>query len=385
MLGAIIGDTAGSVYEFHNTKNYDFILLWNDVNYTDDSVMTFAFADWALNSPGLSHEELENKIIEYVYKYPCPLGGYGGMFLDWIRTTWKKRTPYQSFGNGSAMRVSALGWLYDTLEETEKAAAISAAITHNHPEGIKGAQATAAAIFLARNGSSKEEIKKYIETTYEYDLSRTCDEIRPNYTYEESCQKTVPEAIIAFLESSDFESSIRLAVSLGGDSDTLACINGGIAEAYYKEIPNWMKDKMYSLLPEDFKSILNQLADKTSYGKIIKKHKEYNLQKYISEQERTIGGLIFKMEFGMNIQECDLSPLFPIIQDEEEARRYMEYPLLRTRLSLCCSLLMKYNSTYLEDIVGDNKSKVMESITLLHKISKDKLLQEFLEKFENQF
>ena len=163
------------------------------------------------------------------------------------------------------MRASANGWMFDTLEETERVAGLSAAITHNHPEGIKGAQSTAAAIFMARNGSSKEEIRSYITEKYVYNLNRTCDEIRPVYGWESSCQGTVPEAMIAFFDSTDFESAIRLAVSLGGDSDTLACITGGIAEAFYKEIPDPIATGIWGLLPDDFKAILKEMEVRTSY------------------------------------------------------------------------------------------------------------------------
>lgn len=176
-----------------------------------------------------------------------------------------KRKPYNSWGNGSAMRASAVGWMFDTLEETEQVAKISAEITHNHPEGIKGAQATAAAIFLARTGKSKEEIRNYISTTYGYDLARTCDDIRPVYHWESSCQGTVPEAIVAFLDSTDFDSAIRLAVSLGGDSDTLACITGGIAEAFYKEIPKNIAKTMWDMLPKTFKEILTSVESRSDY------------------------------------------------------------------------------------------------------------------------
>ena len=157
------------------------------------------------------------------------------------------------------MRVSAVGWYFDTLEDTLEMAKRSAEITHNHPEGIKGVQATAAAIFMGRNGKSKQEIKKYVSDTFGYNLDRTCAEIRPFYEFDGSCQGTVPEAIVAFLDSTDFESAIRLAVSLGGDSDTLTCITGGIAEAFYKEIPKDIADHVYSLLPLNFKDILGQL------------------------------------------------------------------------------------------------------------------------------
>jgi ADP-ribosylglycohydrolase len=214
------------------------------------------------------------------------MGGYGGSFHNWLlnpKTVYEDvmmedgstktfmrdvREPYNSWGNGSAMRTSAVGWMFDTLKETERVAEIQAAVTHNHPEGIKGAQATSAAIFMARNGKTKDEIKRYIETRFGYDLSRSCDEIRPWYTFNESCQGTVPQAITAFLESTDFESCIRLGVSLGGDSDTLACIAGGIAEAFYKDIPKWIVDEVWRRLPYAFKGILDRLHKDSYYCEV---------------------------------------------------------------------------------------------------------------------
>ena len=265
MLGSIIGDTAGSVYEFNNIKTMDFPFFSEKSDYTDDSIMTMAVADWLLKDPTHGMDTLEASLISFAKKYPCPMGGYGGMFFRWLFRSDGKREPYNSWGNGAAMRASANGWMFDTLEETERVAGLSAAITHNHPEGIKGAQATAAAIFMARNGKSKEEIRAYIAEKYDYNLNRTCDEIRPVYDWDASCQGTVPEAMVAFFDSTDFESSIRLAVSLGGDSDTLACITGGIAEAFYKEIPDDIALKIWKLLPDDFKVILRAMTSRTTY------------------------------------------------------------------------------------------------------------------------
>ena len=277
MLGAIIGDTVGSVYEFNNIKTMNFPLFSPESNYTDDSIMTMAVADWLLKDPSHGMDALEASFISFAKKYPCPMGGYGGGFNRWLffpeelgdygSRDFKPGTrhPYNSWGNGSAMRASANGWMFDTLEETERVAGLSAAITHNHPEGIKGAQSTAAAIFMARNGCSKEEIRCYITEKYGYNLNRTCDEIRPVYGWDGSCQGTVPEAMVAFFDSTDFESAIRLAVSLGGDSDTLACITGGIAEAFYKEIPDDIALTEWNLLPEDFKEILKEIEAKSSY------------------------------------------------------------------------------------------------------------------------
>ena len=269
MLGAIIGDTVGSVYEFNNIKTTKFPLFDPRCNYTDDSVMTMAVADWLLTDPQHGMDTLETSFLNFAQKYPCPMGGYGPGFYRWLfepeTFVEGKRHPYHSFGNGAAMRCSANGWMFDTLEETERVAGLSAAITHSHPEGIKGAQSTAAAIFMARNGKSKEEIRNYISTKYGYNLNRTCEEIRPVYDWDSSCQGTVPEAMVAFLDSTDFESSIRLAVSLGGDSDTLACITGGIAEAFYKNIPDSIALKIWELIPEDFKAIFRAMETQTSY------------------------------------------------------------------------------------------------------------------------
>jgi ADP-ribosylglycohydrolase len=287
MLGAIIGDTVGSAYEFHNTKEYNFKLFLSESSYTDDSVMTMAVAYWLLSDPNHTYRKLEDAMVEFAGRYPCPMGDYGTGFHYWLfsprqlrplddrygASPYESRTgrhPYGSYGNGSAMRVSAVGWFFDTLEETERVAAISAAITHNHPEGIKGAQATAAAIFLARTGRTKEEIRDYIEKTYGYDLHKTWAYWHPIYGWEDSCQGTVPQAIIAFLDSADFEDAIRKAVSLGGDSDTLACITGGIAEAFYKEIPKAMAEKVQNLLPGEFVRVLASVREKTAYGTTCK-------------------------------------------------------------------------------------------------------------------
>ena len=248
IMGSIAGDIIGSVFEWENVKSTDFHLFNNETTFTDDSVLTLATMDSILNN----QLNFANSYQSYGRKYPNR--GYGGNFHSWIHT--ENPTPYNSWGNGSSMRVSPIGWAYNTLAEVLHHAKSSAEVTHNHPEGIKGAQATAAAIFLARTGSSKSEIKNYIEKQFSYDLSRSIDEIRPDYRFDVSCQGSVPEAIIAFLESSDFESAIRLAISIGGDSDTIACIAGGISEAFYKEIPEFIIDNALRVLPiEEIKLI----------------------------------------------------------------------------------------------------------------------------------
>ena len=267
---------AGSIYEFANTKRTDFPFFSERSNYTDDSIMTLAVAEWLLTDSQHTHESLERIMVRYAEEYPHPMGGYGGGFAQWLfrperLVDYKTgeiaggRVPYNSWGNGAAMRASAVGWMFDTLDETEKVAAISASITHDHPEGIKGAQATAAAIFLARTGRSKSEIKDYIQCRFTYDLRVPSDELRKTYGWEDSCQGTVPPAIRAFLDSSDYESAVRIAVSLGGDSDTLACITGGIAEAYYGEIPDEIVDIALARLPEEFKCLLDRFTEGSFY------------------------------------------------------------------------------------------------------------------------
>jgi ADP-ribosylglycohydrolase len=252
LIGAIAGDIIGSVYEYRSMKTTDFELFLSYSSFTDDTIMTVANADWLLTG-----DSLLGIMQDYGHRYQA---NYGGWFQSWLRE--ENPQPYNSWGNGSAMRVSPVGWAFDTLEETLDAAQKSAEITHNHPEGIKGAQATAACIYMARTGKSKKEIKEYIETTFGYNLSRTCDEIRPTYYSDPSCQRTVPESIISFLESTDFESAIRLTVSLGGDADTMSSITGSIAEAYYKEIPLYIKEEVLKRLPTEFIDIILRFNEK---------------------------------------------------------------------------------------------------------------------------
>jgi ADP-ribosyl-[dinitrogen reductase] hydrolase len=251
ILGAIIGDVIGSVYEWNNVRTTDFPLFRPSTDFTDDSVLTFATMDSLLN--GLDFTKTYQS-----YSRNFPHRGYGGRFSSWIHE--EHPLPYNSWGNGSAMRVSPVGWASDTLGEVLIQAQRSAEVTHNHPEGIKGAQATASAIFLARTGLSKAEIKQYIEKTFAYNLDRTIDEIRPTFHFDESCQGTVPESIIAFLESTDFESAIRLAISLGGDSDTIACITGGIAEAFYKEIPTEIITNTLKVIPLEIIQLIEDFS-----------------------------------------------------------------------------------------------------------------------------
>ena len=258
MYGAILGDMIGAPYEFdRGGKTKDFPLFARGSQFTDDSVMTIAVAEALMDTLGQPDDAIRAALVESMQKWgrDYPHAGYGGRFRGWLSA--RNPQPYGSYGNGSAMRVSAAGWLYPTLEATRHAARLTAEITHNHPEGIKGAEATASAIFMARTGSDKDEIKGYIDREFGYDLSRTCDEIRPHYHHVESCQETVPEAITAFLEGADFEDVIRTAVSLGGDCDTLTCIAGSIAEAFYG-IPHAMTAECRKRLPEDLLAVVDR-------------------------------------------------------------------------------------------------------------------------------
>ena len=262
MYGALLGDMIGAPYEFdQGNKTKDFPLFSKGSVYTDDSVMTIAVAEALLDAreKGVETDEaavtklLADSMRSWGNRYPD--AGYGGRFSRWLEN--RSMGPYGSYGNGSAMRVSAAGWLYSSLKTTRKMARWTAEVTHNHPEGIKGAEATASAIFMARNHSSKEEIRDYIVREFGYDLSRTCDEIRPGYHHVESCRETVPEAITAFLEGNDFEDVIRTAVSLGGDCDTLTCIAGSIAEAFYG-IPIGMMAECQSRMEEDMREVMDR-------------------------------------------------------------------------------------------------------------------------------
>lgn len=266
MYGALLGDMIGAPYEFDmGNKTKKFPLFCSESHYTDDSVMTIAVAEALLDSRFREDAEIRTALVKSMRKWgrKYPHAGYGGRFRDWLRA--KNPEPYGSYGNGSAMRVSAAGWLFDTLEDTRAKARLTADVTHNHPEGIKGAEATASAIYLARTGHSKDEIRDYIVKEFGYDLSRTCDQIRPKYYHVESCQGTMPEAITAFLEGTDFEDVIRTAVSLGGDCDTLTCIAGSIAEAFYG-VPEQLKDECRSRLPKDMLDILGRFDISRDHG-----------------------------------------------------------------------------------------------------------------------
>ena len=249
MLGAIAGDIIGSVYEHEPIKTKEFPLFNYHSRFTDDTVLTIAVADAILQKI-----DYAASLKYFGRKYPD--AGYGMFFYNWLFSS--KSQPYNSWGNGSAMRVSPVGFAFNSINDVLNEAEKSAAVTHSHAEGIKGAQATALAILLARTGTSKTEIKQEISARFSYNLNRTLDQIRRDYSFDVSCQGTVPEAIIAFLESTDFEDAIRNAISLGGDSDTLACITGGIAQAFYKSIPEKIVKEVYERLPIEFASIVDE-------------------------------------------------------------------------------------------------------------------------------
>ena len=256
MYGAIMGDIVGSVYEWDNIKTKEFPLFVPASRYTDDSAMSIAVAEALLDTMEKSREERRKEVAWSMQKWGrrYPDAGYGGRFYDWLYMRNPK--PYRSWGNGSAMRASAAGWLFDTLEETREAAADTACVTHDHPEGIKGAEAVAAVIWAARNGWTKQQIRKFVEKEF-YPLKKTCDEIRPGYKFDVSCQGTVPQAVTAFLEGDGFEDVIRTAVSLGGDCDTLTCIAGGMAEAMYG-MPEEMKEECRKRLEPDMVKVLER-------------------------------------------------------------------------------------------------------------------------------
>jgi ADP-ribosylglycohydrolase len=253
MIGAIAGDIIGSVYEFGRTKSKEFPLFGPDSHFTDDTVLTIAVANAILTDC-----DYRRAVLEFGRRYPN--SGYGGHFREWLGSSDPK--PYNSWGNGSAMRVSPVGFAFNSVDDVLREAARTAEFTHNHPEGIKGAQATALAVFLARTGRDKDLIRTEITSRFAYDLARTVDDIRPSYGFDESCQRTVPEAIVAFLDSTSYEDAVRNAVSLGGDSDTLACITGGIAEAFYGPVSPSIRQKVQEILPLELWEITKSFSAK---------------------------------------------------------------------------------------------------------------------------
>ena len=258
MLGSIIGDIVGSIYEFDNIRKKDFEFYNERGSYTDDSILTVATADWIMNGGDIAHY-----YSRYAVEYPHPMGGYGGSFQIWVYRSHLRNDyrPYNSCGNGSAMRVGPVGWAFVTKEKTLAKAKESAECTHNHPEGIKGAQATALSVFMARRGFKKNDIRNEIEHEFGYDLNFSCSKIRDTYQGGCTCQDSVPQAIVAFLDGEDFEDCVRNAISIGGDSDTIGCITGSIAEAYYG-IPQLFRERGMAYLPDVFKFVLTEFEER---------------------------------------------------------------------------------------------------------------------------
>ena len=310
MIGAVIGDIVGSVYEWNNIKTKEFPLFNDKCYFTDDTVMTIAVAEALLN--GGSSDDFIDSMKKYGKLYPNY--GYGLKFNEWLTTD--TREPYNSFGNGSAMRVSPCAWFAESLTEVEMLAERSAAVTHNHQEGIKGAQATAAAIYLARTGETKEKIKEYIENKYGYDLNRTLDDIRLSYNFNETCQETVPEAIIAFLESNYFEDAIRNAISIGGDSDTLAAITGSIAEAYYLIDSNSIT-RAFRCLDDTLSEVINRFLDRGYTSKSLLNNKSWKNQEFSKPK---------KIDFKLQLTENQYARIrFGLLPEEMEDKWFVYF------------------------------------------------------------
>ena len=387
MLGAIIGDVVGSVYEGHNTKDYNFHLLTPRSRFTDDTVMTLAVAKWLTEDETHSHEYLVKCMRELGLKYPW--AGYGGNFKRWL--IQREPQPYNSWGNGSGMRVSPVGFYARSLDEALELAKISAEVTHNHPEGIKGAQAVAAAVFLTRQGTSKEKLREYLETTFGYGLHRTIDGIRPNYTFDVSCMGSVPEAIIAYLDSHDFESTIRNAVSIGGDSDTIAAMAGAIAQAAY-DMPKALAGYCYGLLTPTLRHILNNFEQKT--GKTT--NDPFNLQRFVDIQQTDYATALQEMKDGQK-QSHWIWYIFPQLRglgrssyswiyglaDTEEAQAYLDHPVVGPRLREVTQAVLAHQGKDVVAIMGSSidAMKLRSSMTLFDACSPNDIFRNVLDAF----
>ena len=418
MYGAIIGDIAGSTLEFKRKKNYDFQIFLPGSDITDDTIMTIAVAralmHWRASSGDL-HEAMRFHMRDLGRKYPYPLGAYGSNFASWLRSN--SPIPYYSCGNGSAMRVSPCGLIAVDLEEALELAKISAEVTHNHPEGIKGAQATAAAIYLAKTGHTIEQIRTYIHENF-YPMDRTCDEIRPTYKFEPTCQRSVPESIIAFLESTSYEDAIRKVISLGGDADTMGAITGSIAWAYYRfQEGNKLTTDMWTLMkfaktfmPEEFIHTVEmfELLCKDTYAykpegivvkEIVRKSTpepvpELTLERFRSAHEKSYDTALQEIKSGMK-QSHWMWYIFPQIQglghsstakyyaikDKEEATAYWNDPVLSSHLLEISRELLKLNSP-IDWIMGcPDNLKLRSCMTLFYLVSNENTFKEVLDKF----
>ncbi len=350
MLGAIIGDIVGSIYEFNNIKTEDFPLFSDKCRFTDDTVMTAAVFMGILN--GNNDERKTKKTVEsYMSLYGSyyPDAGYGGSFRKWLGNRYKE--PYNSFGNGSGMRVSTVSWAYESIEAVEKFAEITAAVTHNHPEGIKGAKAVAAAIFFARKGESREFIRNYITENYGYDLTKTIAEIRPSYEYDVSCQGSVPVAIIAALEAESFEDAIRKAVSVGGDSDTIAAMAGSIAEGFFG-IPEEIRAKAVTYLDERLLDCLKKFDDMVAKNK--------------SDEERFLKAAEFAAEKHKGQKRAGGADYFSHPYEVAMRLKNALYPIEYAITGLLHDTLEDTDATE-EEILALGGEEVLEAVKLLTK------------------
>ena len=387
MLGAIVGDIIGSVYEFNNTKDYNFHLFTPKSTYTDDTVMTCAVAKWLTINKTHSKEVLINCMQELGQKYPD--AGYGGSFMDWLFK--KNPQPYNSWGNGAGMRVSPVGLYANSLGEAMSLAKITAEVSHNHPEGIKGAQAIASAVYLAKQKKSKDEIRKYIADTFGYNLDRTIDDIRTSYSFDVSCMGSVPEAIVAFLDGHDFESTIRNAISIGGDSDTIGAMSGGIAQAAYG-IPKAMSGYCYeTLMPK-----LRHIVDKFESMLGIETQDKFNLERFVEAQKTDYSIALEEMKNGEKRSHW-IWYIFPQLRglgssaysfiygltDVEEAKAYLDHPLLSKRLREITTTLLSHQEESAEKLMGSSidAAKLRSSMTLFDVASPNDVFNKVLSIF----
>ena len=391
MLGAIIGDIIGSVYEFNNKKQKDFHLFTPMSRFTDDTVMTLAVAEWLTEDKEHSEEGLVLRMQDLGRRYPYV--GYGGGFRRWLYNQQPK--PYNSYGNGSAMRVSPIAFYAQSLEETLRLAAISAKVTHNHPEGIKGAKAIASATYLARTGASKTEIKAYVEANFKYNLNLQLDHIRSIVCDAMSCQKTVPAAIWAFLEGEDFEDVIRIAVSLGGDSDTIATMAGSIAQAFYG-LPLKLATYCYALLTPYLRTILNKFEE--SIGVLAPD--PFDIERFIKAQnaDNTYQRALEEMQQGHKTSHW-IWFIFPQLKglghspysqyyglaDADEARIFLANTCLNKRLREITCTLLTHKDRNIEQLMGSyvDALKLKSSMTLFDAISPNDVFSEVLKTFYN--
>ena len=422
MLGALVGDIIGSVYEFQNVKSIDFDLFTPWSTYTDDSVMTLAVAKWLIEDKEHTKHHLISCMQELGRRYPK--AGYGGNFEWWLRQDDPQ--PYNSWGNGAGMRVSPVGLYAKSLEEALYLAEITASVSHNHPEGIKGAKAIAASVFLCKTGKSKDEFKNYVQASFGYNLERTIFEIRPNYYFDVSCQGSVPEAIIAFLEGNSFEEVIRLAISIGGDSDTIGCMAGAIAACIYP-IPEEITEKCNSILTDDLRAVKDAFIEKifeqelgrepdiiwnmddiehpivSKSVKLVNKESAdnsdlYDLKRFLRAQEYESGGYedalqeiqngrkrkhwiwyIFPQINGLG--HSDYSEYYGI-KSLEEARAYLEDKRLGERLREITDALLKIEGKTATEILGGIDSmKVRSSMTLFDLVSPHNIFEKVLDKY----